>query len=165
MLKNLVSEGVSIRPLGLILETLGEHAPRSQNTWELTEHVRRSLGGHIASRLAGASDRPIAVFTITQELQDRIATAWERTDDDIRLNHPAHVVVNLGMAIQEAANQMLNQGLRPIALVEQSIRPVVAELAFDKSQQLFVLGNREVAMGKIQVVGTVTTDQLKMVAA
>ena len=164
-MKNLVNDGVSIRPLGLILETLGEHAPRTQNTWELTEHVRRNLGSHIATRLAGTSEHPIAVFTISQELQDRIALAWERTDDDIRLNLPGHVVENLGLAIQEAANQMMNQGLRPIALVEQSIRPVIAELAFDRSQNLFVLGNREVAASKLQVVGTVTTDQLKMVAA
>lgn len=163
VLKKLVDEGISIRPLDLILETLGDHAPEVENRWELTERVRIRLGRHISAGLAGDENHPIPLFTIARDLQDRIACAWERDRDEIRLGLPRQIVESLAFSIQDAAKQMNNSGLRPIALVDQSIRPVIAELAFDHAEGLFVLGSKELESAKIEVVGEITADQLNRV--
>ena len=163
VLKKLVEEGVSIRPLDLILETLGDHAPDIKNRWELTERVRIRLARHISAGLAGDENLPIQLFTISQDLQDRIALAWERDRDEIRLGLPRQIVESLAWAIQDAAKQMISSDLRPIALVDQSIRPVIAELAIDHADGLFVLGSRELENAKIEVVGEITADQLNRI--
>ena len=164
VLKTLVAEGISIRPLSLILETLGDHATSGANRWDLTEMVRIQLARHIATGLSPQPGEPIPVFTISAELQDRIACAWERDKDQIRLSLPRSIVESLAVAIQNAAKQMTASGLRPIALVEQSIRPVIAELAFDHANGMFVLGSQEAAGTDIEVVGEITSDQLNAVA-
>jgi len=164
VLKKLVEEGVSIRPLHLILETLGDHAGETTDRWDLTEKVRIRLARHISAGLAGDDDQPIPLFTISQDLQDRIACAWERDRDEIRLGLPRAIVESLAVAIQDAAKQMIASGIRPIALVDQSIRPVIAELAFDHAEGMFVLGSRELENAKIEVVGEITSDQISSVS-
>lgn len=164
VLKRLVEEGVSIRPLNLILETLGDHASQTKNRWDLTEKVRIRLARHISTGLSGEKNEPIPLFTICQELQDRIACAWERDRDEIRLGLPRVMVESLALAIQDAAKQMVAAGIRPIALVDQSIRPVIAELAIDHAEGMFVLGSRELENANIEVVGEITSDQIRTVA-
>lgn len=164
VLKTLVSEGISIRPLNLILETLGDHAGTTTNRWDLTEKVRVQLGRHITSSLSNDQGDPIPVFTISQDLQDRIACAWEREKDEIRIGLPRSIVESLAFAIQDAAKQMIASGVRPIALVDQSIRPVIAELAFDQAHEMIVLGSREVEGAKLEIVGEITSEQINSVA-
>jgi flagellar biosynthesis protein FlhA len=163
VLKNLVASGISIRPLNLILETLGDHASQTTNRWDLTEKVRIRLARHISAALAGDSNR-ISVFLISQDLQDRIACAWERDRDEIRLSLPRSIVESLALAIQDAAKQMVSSGIPPIALVDQPIRPVIAELAFDHAAELFVVGSREIEGVELEVVGEITADQINNVA-
>ncbi|MFK7769612.1 MAG: FHIPEP family type III secretion protein [Mariniblastus sp.] len=164
VLKNLLSEGVSIRPLNLILETLGDNALQNSNRWDLTEKVRIRLARHISSGLAGEHADQISVFTISQDLEDRIACAWERDRDEIRLGLPRAIIESLAASIQDAAQQMIDAGVRPIALVDQSIRPVIAELAFDQASEMFVLGSRELEGTKVEVIGEITGEQITNVA-
>lgn len=164
VLKNLVSSKISIRPLNLILEALGDYALGTNNQWDLTEKVRIRMARHISSGLSGNADRPVSVFVIAQELQDRIAQSWERDQDEIRLSLPRSIVENLALAIQDASRQMDSAGHRPVALVDQSIRPVIAELAFDHAEDLFVVGSREIDSIELEVVGEITGDQLRSVA-
>lgn len=160
VLKLLVGEGISIRPLSLILETLGDHCGQTTDPRELNEKVRVRLGRHISAGLAGAGNHPVHAFTISQELQDRIACAWNRERTEIQLDLPRQVVESLGQSIVSVANKMAANGLRPIVLVDQSIRPVVAELVRGGENEVFVLGSREVLNVNVEIVGEVSADQL-----
>jgi flagellar biosynthesis protein FlhA len=160
VLKSLLDEGVSIRPLGLILETLGDNASLVNNRWDLVERVRLRLSRHITSSLRNASTNAISVFTISQELQDRIACSWERNLDEIRIGMPREIVESLVLSMENAAAKMWAAGLQPVVLVDQVIRPVIAELAFEIEPPLFVIGSREVNGAEMQVVGEVTADQI-----
>ena len=51
VLQNLLEEGVNIRDMHTIIETLAEYAPRIQDTLELTTQVRIALGRAIAQQL------------------------------------------------------------------------------------------------------------------
>ena len=55
---------------------------------------------------------------------------------------------------------MAANGMRPIILVQQHIRPVIAEMAVESQTELFVLGTGEVVNATIEIVGEVTADQL-----
>lgn len=160
VLKMLVSEGISIRPLSLILETLGDHCSETKNRWQLNEKVRIRLGRHISAGLSGVGGRAIAAFTLSDELQDRIAVGWHREHSEIRLDLPRQVVDSLARSIVSFANQMAANGMRPIILVQQHIRPVIAEMAVESQTELFVLGTGEVVNATIEIVGEVTADQL-----
>ena len=60
VLQNLLDEGVHVRDLRTILETLADHAPRSQDAAELTAAVRIALGRAIVQQVFGsAPDLPV----------------------------------------------------------------------------------------------------------
>ena len=160
VLKMLVSEGISIRPLSLILETLGDHCGETKNRWLLNEKVRVRLGRHISVGLAGANNRPIHAFTLSEELQDRIACGWHRDRTEIRLDLPRQVIESLANSIVDIASKMSANGLRPILLVQQAIRPVIAELIVESRTDLFVLGTGEVMNATVEIVGEISADQL-----
>lgn len=160
VLKSLLDEGVSIRPLGLILETLGDNASLVSNHWDLVERVRLRLSRHITSSLTNPTTNAVSVFTISQELQDRIACSWERHLDEIRIGMPREIVESLVLGMENAAAKMWAAGLQPVVLVDQSIRPVIAELAFEIEPTLLVIGSRELNGAELQTVGTVTADQI-----
>ena len=164
VLKGLISEGISIRPLPLILESLSDHASEISNRWDLTEKVRIQLSRHIVSKLTQESGSSIEVFTISPEIEKQIATAWHRENDEIRINLPREIIENLAGAIQTAAQKMRDSGIKPIALVDQSIRPVIAELAFDNASNMFVLGRQEAMGAEIEIVGEISADELHAVA-
>lgn len=164
VLKGLIAEGISIRPLPLILESLSEHASEVGNRWDLTEKVRVQLSRHIVSTLTQETGNSIQAFTISPEIEKQIATAWHRENDEIRINLPREIIENLAGAIQNAARQMSDSGMKPIALVDQSIRPVIAELAFDNASNMFVLGRQEAMGTEIDVVGEISSEELHTVA-
>jgi flagellar biosynthesis protein FlhA len=56
VLQNLLEEGVNIRDMRTIIETLAEHAPRSQDPLVLTSQVRIALGRAIVQQLYPGSD-------------------------------------------------------------------------------------------------------------
>ena len=71
--KNLLSERVSIRNYKLILETLGNYAPITQNIWDLTAKVREALGLQICYQYVDASEKKLRVIRLSPELSELIA--------------------------------------------------------------------------------------------
>ena len=165
ILKALLDEGVSIRPLSLILETLGDNAALTGNRWELAEKVRLRLARHITSGFQDQTNGMISVFTIAEELQHRIACAWERKNDEIRIGMPREIVQSVALAMENASVKMSAAGFRPLVMVDQGIRPVIAELAFELRPSLRVIGSREISGAEIRVLGEITVDQVNSVAA
>ncbi len=160
VLKTLVSQGISIRPLSLILETLGDHCGETKNRWELTEYVRVGLGRHISAGLAGPDRHTIYAFSLASELQDRVACAWDRDRAELHLGLPKQVVQSIGDAIVDMANRMSASGMAPIVFVDQSIRPVIAKLMSERQHEVFVLGSKEVSNVSIEIVGEISPEQI-----
>lgn len=160
VLQSLLEEGVSIRPLHLIMETIGQVAAKVQTRSALVEKIRVKLARHISSRLSGDTDSVISVFTIEDELQHRIACAFSDEGDEIRLDMPQSIIEMLVLAMDDAASRMSASGLKPIALVDQAIRPVIAQLRQGMQDELFVIGDREVDGVDVNVFGEITSEQL-----
>ena len=160
ILKRLVSQGISIRPLSLILETLGDHCGETKNRWELTECVRIRLGRHISAGLAGPDQQTIYAFSLAADLQDRVACAWDRDRSEIRLGLPPQVIQSISDSIVDVSNRMSASGLDPILFVDQSIRPVIAQLMTERQHEVFVLGSKEVSNVKVEIVGEISPEQI-----
>ena len=165
VLKSLLKEGISIRPLGLILETLGDHAGASQSIWQLTEFVRQRLSHHIAAGLAGADRAPVSVFTLSSELQHRLACAWDSEQQEIRIGLSLTLRQSLADAINTMAEQMIVTGFRPIIMVEQSIRPAVASLCENNRTSVFVFGSKEAESAELNFVGEIGSMDLQTIAS
>ena len=79
ILQMLLREQVSIRQLALILETLGDYAPRSKDPILLTEYVRHRLARQICTRYRNAEGE-LYVVTLDPALEDRIRAGFEHTE-------------------------------------------------------------------------------------
>ena len=165
VLKSLVKEGISIRPLGLILETLGDHAAETKSIWQLTERVRQRLSHHIAAGLAGTERAPVSVFTLSSELQHRLACAWDSDRHEIRIGLSPTMRQSLADAINSMAEQMIVTGFRPIMMVEQSIRPAVASLCESNRTNVFVFGSKEAESADLNFVGEIGSSDLQTLAS
>ena len=165
VLKSLVKEGISIRPLGLILETLGDHAGETQSIWQLTEYVRQRLSHHIAAGLAGTEGSPVSIFTLSSELQHRLACAWDSDQHEIRIGLSMTMRQSLSDAINAMAEQMIVTGFRPIMMVEQSIRPAVANLCENNRTSVFVFGSKEAESADLNFVGEIGSVDLQTLAS
>ena len=165
VLKSLVKEGISIRPLGLILETLGDHAAETKSIWQLTERVRQRLSHHIAAGLSGTERAPVSVFTLSSELQHRLACAWDSDRHEIRIGLSPTMRQSLADAINSMAEQMIVTGFRPIMLVEQSIRPAVASLCESNRTNVFVFGSKEAESADLNFVGEIGSSDLQTLAS
>ncbi|MFZ1866853.1 MAG: flagellar biosynthesis protein FlhA, partial [Steroidobacteraceae bacterium] len=63
VLQSLLAERIPIRNIRTIIETLAEHAPRSQDATVLLSHVRIGLGRQIVQDIAGiAAELPVITF-------------------------------------------------------------------------------------------------------
>ena len=165
ILKALLSEGVSIRPMAQILEAIGDHIETTPNLWSLVEKVRIRLSRSITASLSGPRNAPVRVFTIAQDLQDRIACGWERVENEIRLDLPRSMVESLARSIASATASLQTSGNRPVLLVDQCIRPVLAEIADGLEGNLFVLGHEELTGNDVEQMGEITIDHVSAMAA
>jgi flagellar biosynthesis protein FlhA len=165
ILKGLLGEGISIRPMAQILETIGDHLENTPNLWNLIEKVRIRLARNITASLNAGPKSPIPIFTIAQDLQDRIACGWERDGNEIRLDLPRSMVESLAQSIASATASLQKSGFRPVIMVNQCIRPVIAELASGIDADLFVLGHEELEGSEVEQLGEITVEQVSSLSA
>jgi len=158
VLRGLLDEGVSIRPLELILETLGDHVGNLTHSWQLLEAVRMRLGRHICSRFQDPATGKIVAYTIAEETQVRILDSSDRNQHEIHFDLPRSSIEALTDAIESASMKMSAAGYRPILLVNQELRPIIAELVIQSPFSIRVLGNREVSSVTVEVLGSISDE-------
>lgn len=165
VLKSLVREGISIRPLNLILEALGDNAHAAKFSWQLTEAVRHRLAHHIAAGLSGPKRAPISIFSLSSELQHRLACAWDGNQQEIRVELSPTIRQSLSDSINEMAEQMIVTGLRPIMMVDQNLRPAVSQLCAKNRTSVFVMGSAEAESAELNIVGEISSQDIQTLAA
>ncbi len=86
VLQMLLREEVPIRQLGVILETLGDYAPRTKDPVWLTEYVRHRLARTLCTRYRDSENR-LHVVTLDPALEDRIAAGIEHNERGLFIRH------------------------------------------------------------------------------
>ncbi|MEZ4520605.1 MAG: flagellar biosynthesis protein FlhA [Thermomicrobiales bacterium] len=144
VLRNLLIEGVSIRDLVTILETLGNAARKGRDLTQLTEEVRRALAASISRRLA-SSDGNLYVMTLSPELNQSLMGSVQQTEGGPALLLDPETLQNTLQSIGSEAESMAGQGHRPILLAPGNIRAALRRLIERSLPNVSVLSYQEVA--------------------
>ncbi len=156
VLQNLLKEGVSIRDLRSILETMADWAPVTQDTDILTEYVRHALSRTISSQLA--TNDVIPVITLSKPVEDAIQNSIQHKEQGSYLaiapDTAQKILDSIGANID-----LFEGGHRPALLSAPQIRPHVRSLTERYYPALKIISHNEIAPNlKIKSLGTVTLD-------
>jgi flagellar biosynthesis protein FlhA len=156
ILQMLLREQVSVRQLGLILETLGDHASRSKDPILLTEYVRHRLARQICTRYRNANDE-LYVVAMDPALEDRIRAGYEHTERGMFIRLSPQAVESICRATAGEIEKLTAGNHTPIVLVSPQIRAAVKRLTENQLPRLVVLSFNEITRDtKIVTVGIVS---------
>ena len=144
VLKNLLREGVPIRDMVTILETLADYAPSTRDIELLTEYVRFALSRTIARKFL-ASDGIVYGITFDSDLQsvvDDVVTSIRQKNFSASL--PPEVVGVLYGDLKEASDEMMKKGLSPVVIVTPKIRSYLRRLIEPTLPTLPVIAYNEI---------------------
>lgn len=156
ILQNLLAEGVSIRDLRTILETMADWAPVTRDPEILTEYVRHALARTISAGLA--VDGVIPLITLAKPVEDAISKSVQHKETGSYLAIDPHTAQTILDSIGKAIT-LFSGGQRPTLLAAPQIRPHVRKLTERYYPSLVVLSHNEITPNlKIRSLGTVTLD-------
>ena len=152
VLQSLLSEGIPIRDIRTIAETLAEHASRSQDPDELTTAVRTSLGRMIVQQINGM-EAELSVITLDPNLEQLLHQAVQA--DGVGGVEPG-LAERLFSALQESVQKQEAMGQSAVLLVSGLIRTMLARFVRHTIPNLHVLSYNEIPSDKqIRIVATV----------
>ncbi|MDR1913852.1 MAG: flagellar biosynthesis protein FlhA [Clostridiales bacterium] len=155
VLSNLLHEGISIRDLVTILETLADYAPSVKDTDSLTEFVRQALRRAITKQYF--MDAVNSVLTLDPELEQKILENVRQTEQGPYLSLPPQTTQALYDRLSEEMQKMTSIGNQPIILTSPTARPYFKRLVEQIAPELVVLSYNEVDPSvEIQSVGMVS---------
>jgi flagellar biosynthesis protein FlhA len=151
-LQNLLSEGVHIRDMRTVLETLAEHAARTQDADELTAAVRVALSRAILQNVFGSA-RELEVYTLEPQLEQMLTQASQTRGAEGPGLEPGLAERLLRQAGQ-VAQQREQLGQPSVLLVPAPLRNLLSRFLRRAAPQLKVLSQAEIPDNRtIKVVG------------
>ncbi len=159
VLQNLLKEGLPIRDLATILETLADHAPITKDTDFLTEATRVSLSATIASKYEDEKGK-LSALTVDPKLESMLSDgmrAAAREGSDFTL--PASVVRYIADRLRDLSDNMIALGLHPILVTAPGIRMFLQRLTEPILPTLVVLSTGELPPStRIQPIGVLSLE-------
>ncbi|HPX60158.1 MAG TPA: flagellar biosynthesis protein FlhA [Deltaproteobacteria bacterium] len=156
VIKNLLKEGVSIRDLRSILETLADYAQLTKDPDVLTEFVRQALGRFIVDQYK-LDDDMLCLVTLGRDVEDVIADAIQPSDQGSYLAIEPNTAQMIISAIRAMADRFSPSGAQPVLLASPSIRRHVRKLVERFIPHMAVLSHNEIPQNvKIQSLGVVS---------
>jgi len=145
VLQTLLTEGVAIRDMRSIIDTLLEHAARVQDPHELTALVRVALGRSIVQQIYGAASE-LPVIALDHGLE-RLLLQTLQAGNDAAGMEPG-LADTLLERTQTSTQRQEALGHPPVLLTPAVLRPLLARFLRRTVPQLKVLSHAEVPEGK-----------------
>ncbi len=156
VLQNLLREGISIRDLLTICETLADHAPTTRDTDVLTEYVRQSLKRAISAKYF-MNNEATSVVTLDPKVEQDIMNSVKQTEQGAYLTLEPEKTRNIINSVQEEINKLENLGKNPIVITSPIVRMYFKKLTEDYFSDLVVVSYNEIESNiELQSVGMVT---------
>jgi flagellar biosynthesis protein FlhA len=146
VLQNLLFEGVHIRDMRTIIETLSEHAARIQDPAELTALVRVALGRSIVQQIF-PTETELSVMTLDSKLERLLMQALQASGPEGSGIEPG-LADTLIMQTETAVRHQEQLGLTPVLLVPGALRSLLARFLRRAMPQLKVLSHAELPDSK-----------------
>jgi flagellar biosynthesis protein FlhA len=158
VLSHLLREGVPIRDLRSILETIADHAATTKDPDILTEVARQALGRTITKQYL-AADGSLPIIGLDPRLDRTLADQANATPHGNQWVPDPMVAQKLLTALKAAAERMVGRGHQPVILCSPSLRRHLRKLTDRILHSVPILGLNEVeSVVRLQAVETVRLD-------
>ncbi|MBQ7065664.1 MAG: flagellar biosynthesis protein FlhA [Lachnospiraceae bacterium] len=156
VLQNLLKEGVSIRDLLSIFETLADYAATTRDTDILTEYVRQGLKRAISARFFPANETT-SIVTLDPKIEQEVMAAVKQTEQGAYLNLDPERTKAIMNSVQVEVSKLESLGKAPIILTSPIVRMYFKRLTEDYFKDLIVVSYNEIESNiELQSVGMVT---------
>lgn len=158
VLQNLLAEGISIRDLVTIFETLADYATTTHDTDVLTEYVRQSLKRAISNQYF-FSNETTSVITLDPKVEQEIMNAVKQTEQGSYLALDPEYTQKLMISLKEEMSKLEELGRTPIIITSPIVRMYFNRLTEEQFKNLHVLSYNEIDSDvELQSVGMVTVE-------
>ena len=157
VLQNLLKDAIPVRNLAQVLETLGDHAPRTKDPATLTERVRKALARTITEQHTDDAGRVTAiVLNPALEYELRSALAQDGGAESLAL--PPDRALDLSRRASAAWTAAMNEGHdKAVLLCDFRLRPHLAALLSRQLPQLPILAYDEITLGtRVESIATIS---------
>jgi flagellar biosynthesis protein FlhA len=157
VLQALLSEGVSIRDLGAIVEAVGDKARVTRDPNLLAEYARQALGRAITAPHLGA-DQTLRALTLDPAIEHEVATSiTQTTDGEYLAMEPARAQAVLGALKSQSEQAAARGGSRPVLLCSARVRRHLRRLVEHAVPQLPVCSYNEISPGiSVETIGVIS---------
>ena len=156
VLQNLLKEGVSIRDLQTIFETLADYAPTTRDTDILTEYSRQALKRAISRRFFPANETT-SVITLDPKIEQEIMGSVKQTEQGAYLTLDPERTKRIIAAVETESRKLEDLGRSPIIITSPIVRMYFKRLTEDYFKDLIVISYNEIESNiELQSVGMVT---------
>ena len=153
VMQGLLAERVPIRNMRTIIETIAEHAPKSQDAALLQGHVRVALGRQIVQDIAGVTNE-LPVITLEPELEKLLQGSLAGNAANPGLE--PGLAERLQQRLSEAAHRQEAAGEPAVLLVPPALRHTLARFTRSSVPNLHVLAWNEIPDNrKVRLVSAV----------
>jgi len=146
VLANLLSERVSVRDLGTILETLATATKVSKDSSFLTEQCRLSLARQICKGFRN-QDNDIPVITLDPQLEQMLEASLQNTNRGPRLVLRPDLVGRILEAAHKVVDQAVAANEQPVLVCSPNIRFSLKKLLEGSVTNLSILAYSEIVNG------------------
>lgn len=155
VLQNLLREGVSVRDLRTILETMAEHGPSMKEPDQLTEMVRQSLYRTITEAIK-SDQGDIPLFTLDRGIEESIANNIVQTEQGQQLSLDPKITQTILASLNERIEEATNMGEKMVVLCSPVVRNHFKKLTEKFIPNLVVISHNELSSdANIRSLGTV----------
>ena len=157
VLRNLLKEGVPIRDLGIILETLADALGQNRDIDAATEQVRGALARTITRRFC--EDGQLRVVTLDAEVERKIISSLTRSEQGVYLALGSDLMQHIITQVADYVRKFNELSQPPIILVSQVIRGYFSRMITQFYPNVYVLSFNEVTSSvQIQAIGNITQE-------
>ncbi|MBQ8547518.1 MAG: flagellar biosynthesis protein FlhA [Lachnospiraceae bacterium] len=156
VLQNLLREGIAIRDMVTILETLADYAPTNRDTDILTEYVRQALKRAISNKYFPGGETT-SVVTLDPKAEQDIMNSVKQTEQGAYITLDPEKTQRLMQSVRVEAEKLENLGKNPIVVTSPIVRMYFKRLTRDYFPDLIVISYNEIESNvELQSVGMVT---------
>lgn len=156
VLQNLLEEGISIRDLLTIFETLADHAATTRDPDILTEYARQSLKRAISNKYFTPNETT-SVVTLDPTVEQEIMGAVKQTEQGAYLTLAPDRTQKIVDSVKQEVEKLENMGKSPIVITSPIVRIYFKKLINDYVSDLNVVSYNEIEPNvELQSVGMVT---------
>lgn len=155
VLANLLKEGIPIRDLETILETLGDHTNVLKDIDIATEYVRQALKRTITHRFAEANS--LRVITLDTQIEDMIVSSVKKNEQGSYLAMAPDIIQNIVAATNNEIDKIKDVIPTVIILTSPVVRIYFKKLTEQFISNITVLSYSEIdASAQIQAIGNIS---------